>query len=422
MLKSLNIKNFKSFKDATLELSDFTLMIGANASGKSNAIEALQYLAWSMNNVSGANFEEFCIEEVGRGSEKSQKFDNTLPLSFEVLYQERDKSYILFSEFVEPTSNDFLADNYNKDVIIEKFLVGNSQVFEHTSSYITQLRTDVLLYKDYGRDIHSKINEKIEKVFYETKENFVNTLDSIFVLDIVPSETRGYSRNTANNLGRHGRNLSGILYQLCEDNTNKSEILECIKSLPEQHISDIDFVVIEERKQVMVKLIEEFKNKKYTSYADSLSDGTLRVLAIIAFILSSPKDSLLLVEEIDNGIHPARVKTFLEKIRTLAKEREIQILMTSHNPALLDAMPLDTLEDVVCCYRDKEEGDSRLVRLGDLYQYPELIAQGTLGELVTDGIVDKFVHDKRTEEEIVQENVDWLEDFKKRQKEAYNEI
>jgi predicted ATPase len=46
MLESVTISNFKSFREATLKLSALTLLIGANASGKSNALEALQVLSW----------------------------------------------------------------------------------------------------------------------------------------------------------------------------------------------------------------------------------------------------------------------------------------------------------------------------------------------------------------------------------------
>ena len=47
MLESLWIENFKSYKTGqTLPLAPITLMIGANASGKSNAIEAFRFLSW----------------------------------------------------------------------------------------------------------------------------------------------------------------------------------------------------------------------------------------------------------------------------------------------------------------------------------------------------------------------------------------
>lgn len=46
MLSSFTIKDFKSYREATLKLAPLTVLIGANASGKSNAIEALRLLSW----------------------------------------------------------------------------------------------------------------------------------------------------------------------------------------------------------------------------------------------------------------------------------------------------------------------------------------------------------------------------------------
>lgn len=46
VLSSFTIKNFKSYREATLKLAPLTVLIGANASGKSNAIEALRLLSW----------------------------------------------------------------------------------------------------------------------------------------------------------------------------------------------------------------------------------------------------------------------------------------------------------------------------------------------------------------------------------------
>ena len=46
MLTEVGFSNFRSFTDATLKLGPVTLLIGANASGKSNAIEGLRLLSW----------------------------------------------------------------------------------------------------------------------------------------------------------------------------------------------------------------------------------------------------------------------------------------------------------------------------------------------------------------------------------------
>lgn len=46
MLASLQIQNFKSYEDATLYFTPLTFFVGANASGKSNALETLRLLNW----------------------------------------------------------------------------------------------------------------------------------------------------------------------------------------------------------------------------------------------------------------------------------------------------------------------------------------------------------------------------------------
>ena len=74
----------------------------------------------------------------------------------------------------------------------------------------------------------------------------------------------------------------------------------------------------------------------------------------------------------------------------------------------MDALPDEALGDVVFCYRDPSEGDSRLVRLADLPDYPGLVSQGPLGELVTNSIVDRFVKSPVTAEDKKKNAMDWL--------------
>jgi predicted ATPase len=142
-----------------------------------------------------------------------------------------------------------------------------------------------------------------------------------------------------------------------------------------------------------------------------LSDGTLRVLAIAAAMLSATEGSLVVIEEIDNGVHPNRAKHLLASIRDIAERRKLRVLLSTHNPALMDALPDAALDDVVFCFRDPEEGNqgnSRLIRLGDMYDFPSLISQGPLGQLVTAGVVDRFVKSPHTPEDRKQQALAWL--------------
>jgi len=149
----------------------------------------------------------------------------------------------------------------------------------------------------------------------------------------------------------------------------------------------------------MVQLTESFGGRAQTYEAALLSDGTLRVLAVAAALLSVAEGTLVVIEEIDNGVHPTRAKLLLDNIQRVARERNIRVLLTTHNPALLDAIPVDAIPDVVACYRDPKEGDSRLMSLRQLQDYPELVAQGPVGQLVTRGILERYLKSPKGPEE-----------------------
>jgi hypothetical protein len=128
-------------------------------------------------------------------------------------------------------------------------------------------------------------------------------------------------------------------------------------------------------------------------------------------MLSATEGSLVVIEEIDNGVHPNRAQHLLSKIRDIAEERKLRVLLSTHNPALMDALPDEAIADVVFCFRNTEEGDSRLIRLGDMYDFPSLISQRPLGQLVTAGIVDRFIKSPHTPEDRKQQALAWLSRF-----------
>ncbi len=234
------------------------------------------------------------------------------------------------------------------------------------------------------------------------------TLRNVVFLDPRPALMRDYVYLKDDQIKEDGSNLSAVLYRLSQTTEEKNKLLGFIKSLPEQDITDIQFIETD-RNDVMVRLVETFGQSSRNVDAPLLSDGTLRVLAIGATLLTAPTGSLVIIEEIDNGVHPSRAETLVRQLEVIASERKLRVLLTSHNPALLDALPDSALADVVACYRDPDEGDSRLVRLGDLDRYPELVAQGPLGQLMTRRILDRFLKDKTTEQERETKAMDWFE-------------
>ena len=426
---SITIKNFKSYKEATLPLAPLTLLIGANASGKSNAIEAFRFLSWVAGgerlstlknrvndsdkiirgNVSDLPFretEQFVLSFSADSSNYESIFNirfNEIYFGFEIIETENENFIFTFDDVADDgiyVSQESLSNNFAIDENKTIFSIKNSDY-----SDVFNLSKELLSFflKENGSPY------KIEKIYNDI--NFLKSLIlNAYFFDFVPSQMR-YESLSEKDLRPNGQNLAGVLHYLCEKDghasDNKTKLLNLIKSLPEQNIIDIKFYV-DHRERVEFALIENIANTPKEFPMDLLSDGTLKVLAIATALLSVSTGSTLVIEEIDNSIHPSRAHDILSLMRQYAEERGLKLLLSTHNPALMDAIPDEALADVVFCYRDPRQGDSRLVRLGDLDDYVGLVVQGSLGDLVTRGIVERFVKHPKTKEEKKKQALDWL--------------
>ena len=233
----------------------------------------------------------------------------------------------------------------------------------------------------------SKHSEARRRIPAATKR-LRRVLSQVQFLDPVPSAMRSGSFPSDDRLREDGRNVSAVLFNLCLSSPQKQQVLEFVRSLPEQDIRDIDFLK-GARGDVVVTLEESFGGVSRRFDATQLSDGTLRALAIVAALLSVPPGTLLVIEEIDNGLHPSRAKHLMASIDKLARLRSLRVLITTHNPALVDAVPMSAVPDIVLCYRDPKEGDSRLIRLDERPDYPALVGQHSVGELMTSGQLER---------------------------------
>ncbi|KYF66251.1 hypothetical protein BE11_31475 [Sorangium cellulosum] len=73
-----------------------------------------------------------------------------------------------------------------------------------------------------------------------------------------------------------------------------------------------------------------------------LSDGTLRLVALLTLLRGSPPGALIAVEEPENGIYPGRLRALVDKLVDATTPRgdvlPPQVLLTSHSPAILAAL------------------------------------------------------------------------------------
>lgn len=136
-----------------------------------------------------------------------------------------------------------------------------------------------------------------------------------------------------------GRNVASVLREIqrkssTEDRTRIRELLESV----------VPGTVDVRPKKHGNKLTLEFTQKRVGTEpvrfeAFSMSDGTLRVLGLIAAVFQSPAPSLLVVEEPEASVHPGAVGSILDVLRLAS--RSMQVVVTTHSPDVLDAKWID---------------------------------------------------------------------------------
>lgn len=415
---------FRSFEEAILPLGPLTLLVGLNASGKSNAREGVQLLSWMARGrrlddiLQSARDAEAAVR--GHYGDLGYRGASTFRLGCSVVLVEDSAPIELRwtidlridgsglrvhrEELAEATGRgwfwiDEAAQGVGHDVSVgyQKFDMPRPVQLPFTRCTDLLPALNQLVSPAAFRERDAKDGARIAAA----AESIRAQLDSIVLLDPNPPRMRGPSAIGEPMLRPDGSNLSGVLHGLCADPGTKAEVLSFVRSLPEQAIDDLQFLPGLPG-QVIVQAREGF-GEKVLRDASLLSDGTLRVLAVAAALLSAPAGGTVIIEEVDNGIHPSRATELMANMFRLATRRGLRVLITSHNPALADALPLEALRDVVVCHRSPAGGESRLTRLGELPEAMLATASSSLGRLMTTGELQREVVDIRPDAERVQD-------------------
>lgn len=407
MIKEIHFKNWKSFRDAKLMIDPLTVLIGTNASGKSNALDGLRFL----NRIAaGMDLSSALVGDTSRngirgGAEWASLKPNT-EFTLEVLFGVDENMEYLYSITVQTIPQVLLIGEslkrikytgkrtiraYEINLFWTDTLSGDIPAItarlynEHRGKPKDCGRSKSILQQLHGQASRQEISEGVDYV--------VRALSNIFILDPVPGLMRGYSP-FSKGLEENASNIAGVIAALPEEKKRNviSTISKYASKLPEK---DIEKVWAEPVGLFQTDAMLYCKEKwvigtdSMTVDARSMSDGTLRFLAVLTALLTRPENSQIIIEEVDNGLHPSRAGLLLEILDEIGQARRIDVLITTHNPALLDAMGENMVPFIVVANRNLETGSSELNLLESIDSLPKMLASGTLGEITSKGLIEK---------------------------------
>ena len=402
MIKSLTLRNWKNFESATLYVDPLTILIGSNAAGKSNILDAFLFL---QRIASGLSIQESiegttAIEPLRGGSNWVVKKPSA-EFSIELIFEHGDVDYRFYITFAIEDSSIRVADESLCVNSTGKRLYWGNRFdgFANTIYYTTgkQGRRKFQCKSAYPafRQLETLADLLPDSV--SAIEGLSYALRNLFVLDPIPSKMRGYSQ-LSKTLRQDASNTAGVLAAFSgEEKTIVEETIAAyVKLLPEKDLKRIYTVTVGTFNTDAILMCEEGWERAYSTVVDAggMSDGTLRYLAIVAALLTRPKNSLFIIEEADNGLHPSRAANLLDMLKTLGAKRNIDILITTHNPALLDAAGYKMIPFIFAVHRDIRTGFGIITPLDALDSLPKLMASGSLGDMATNRSMEKALREE----------------------------
>ena len=412
------LTDFKNFAHAEVNLFEpLTILFGRNGSGKTNLIEGVELLAAL---AGGTPFNE--ITDIGRGGtfevrgglrscprfgtsgfrlqfdRSSITFDGmkqSIDYSIEVASYGRHEIQLSAERLQIGDRVFFDAENRGGEIIdvrYDNFARGNNPSCQISSARSVLSRYEEIIGNSQAKNVKRRKSPA-------TVRGVRNYLRSSYIFDPQSKLMRAYERvEFQPQLSRNGANLSAVLFALQEEDDPKKKatlqrITETIRQVPDEPFAEIGFAETP-LGDVMAGFIPE--NGKGTNGgrlidARLLSDGTLRMLAVVTALETVPERSRIIIEEFDNGLHPSRAKLLVQKLAEAAARRKLNVLVTTHNPAFMDALDESQVNNALLCHRDESRGASLVTRLGDLELAGTLTLRGGLGSFVTSGALERHL-------------------------------
>ena len=416
MITSLRLKDFKNFDDETLRVGPFTVIVGANASGKSNIRDAFRFLhgigrGYTLAEVIGGKYGaggQIEWEPIrGAASEiiRIAKSTNRIPhpplpaflLEVGLIVDDKNTTYSVkvMREITRTRGllgTGFITTGFR--IAHERLLIGGDVVYEgprstygdHRISLADGEKIEVapdrpaLTQIGDMRRVHESARERVEPI--------VDALSSMRFLDPAPDRMRLTAYPSQTVLGDGGENLPAVLKNIYADPERRELLASWTRELTPMDVEGFEFPIDSYDDRIRL-FIRETNGRKVSAH--SASDGTLRFLALLAAMFGTDPARLYFFEELDTGIHPARLWLLLRLIERQTAKGGTQVITTSHSPDMLTFAGDTTFENISVVCRLEDSHDATIRPIADLPNARKLRKTQGLGRLLAGGWMETAV-------------------------------
>ncbi|MEK8018077.1 MAG: AAA family ATPase [Candidatus Parabeggiatoa sp.] len=408
MIRKLKIVNYKSLKNVEVTLSNLMVIFGANAVGKSNLFDALNLLS---RLVTQKNLKEAFAEHRGVPIEAVHYAQGTMPelqkthtISFAVEVELSEAVVQEVETRIRELSQDIEGEIQNKSLITDRVLryeVGlQIELNSGQMAVVNESMTSVA--QEGGQTLRQPFLETVENQLHLWREGqsrptvHQTGLDyTIVSTALYPphyphltafqkemSHCHGYyfepralmraGNNIAQvtHLGSKGEDLAAFYHTLAHQNPQQFKALKLAAKQLLPRLTDLE-IERTDKSELFLRIWEEkacFSNRL-------ISEGTLRVLGLLAALSPTSGATTLCYEEPENGVHPRRLRPLSELIKNVASSNR-QILINTHSPILPTYFNHEAL---LVCRRDAMNTVFMPCESDVVFELEEQIIQGEFG-------------------------------------------
>lgn len=324
-LLKLDVRRFRSLREQHIELDDFNLFIGANASGKSTVLDALRFLHETVRN------RDFETPMFSRGGflNLAWKGERAYQIELQVTLEEDEVKWAWFVQ---------LARQGHQLHVQE----------ERVDQLSEQAPPTTYLRAENGRGWWWSENRSQVKLQQSPTSCALTAAaaDASFpargIADFVrrwgffdPNPfllRRDWSGLDPSRFDQYGRNLGETLYAIHD---SSPELLERIRSAT-QDIVGLPEGIEPKESEDRFYFVQSEQGLQYPVHQMGVSSGTLRMLALMTALLGESETNLMGIEEPENYVHPTALSAFVEYL--LHARGRVQFMVTTHSPLLLDLL------------------------------------------------------------------------------------
>lgn len=401
MIIRLQIKGFKNLRDIDVSFGPFTCIAGVNAVGKSNLFDAICFLSATANN--SLTEAAFLIRESQNEKKSASDIRNVFyhngnaycdSMTFEVdmlipqtaidhLGQQavatitsiryklvigyRDQQDIaqsaleILSEDLTPITKREMNNTLKKIGANSDWINSVLRGKRNTAFIETNLETgNIEISQDGVGGRKKKLNiQQLPRTILSTVNAVENPtaliakkeMESWQLLQLEPSSLRSPDDLVFTQLPKistDGKHLPATLYRLIGDKRIPADVRTSVANKLASLIDDVFHIEVEkdDKRDVLTLMVKG--NKTPLMPARSLSDGTLRFLALAVIEADPEMQGVLCLEEPENGIHPKRIAAILELLKDIAVDIKVpsgddnplrQVIINTHSPIVVSEIP-----------------------------------------------------------------------------------